>query len=211
LPDRVELAIGGGGAPVALPEPSQQVPGRVAVQQFLVVRAGVLADGLADQRSIRASCSSRAGSAAVATRTARRCSMGLPGVRSSSAAWLSGRCPAASSASTVRVAARLSQFSTVSGRPALARVSCSSRSSGRTCPPGPASSSPSWRRSWQRRQIPASRRPLAPQAAQAFQKPGSGTAQLAHNGAWRVPARMAASCPQREHSACQRAHARHHG
>ena len=48
LPDRVELAIGGGCAAVALPQPPQQVPGRVAVQQFLVVRAGVLADGLAD-------------------------------------------------------------------------------------------------------------------------------------------------------------------
>ena len=32
---------------------------------------------------------------------------------------------------------------------------------------------------------PGQQAPLAPQAAQAFQKPGSGTAQLAHNGAWR--------------------------
>jgi len=86
LPDRVELAIGGSRVAVALPQPAQQVPGRVAVQQFFVVRAGVLADGLADPAldpgQLLVAGRQRCGG----DQTARRCSMGLPGGRSSSAA-----------------------------------------------------------------------------------------------------------------------------
>jgi hypothetical protein len=48
VPDGVELPIGGGYAAVALPEPPQQVPGGVAVQEFFVVPACMPADGLAD-------------------------------------------------------------------------------------------------------------------------------------------------------------------
>jgi hypothetical protein len=55
------------------------------------------------------------------------------------------------------------------------------------------------------------RRPVVPHPVQVFQKPGSATAQSAHNGASRVPARTAASCPQREHSAQERAQAPHCG
>lgn len=54
-------------------------------------------------------------------------------------------------------------------------------------------------------------RSLVPQVGQVFQKLGSGTAQAAHKGDSRVPARMADHCRQREHSAQARAQARHHG
>ena len=54
-------------------------------------------------------------------------------------------------------------------------------------------------------------RPPVPQPGQVVQKLGSGTAQPAHNGASRVPARIASHCRQREHCIQARAHARHHG
>jgi hypothetical protein len=54
-------------------------------------------------------------------------------------------------------------------------------------------------------------RPVVPQPVHVVQKPGSGTAQSAHKGASRVPARAGATCPQREHAAQERAHAAHHG
>ena len=147
----------------------------------------------------------------MAARTLRRCSTGLLDGRSSRAAWLSGRCPVARSASTDLTVLRLSQCNTVAGRSTVASVWCRTCSSGRIWPLVSARSSLScwWR--WQRRQTPAMRPPLAPQVGQVFQKSGSGTAQPAHNGACRVPARTAPSCPQREHSAQERAHAPHHG
>jgi hypothetical protein len=46
--DQVELAVGGVGTAVALPEPPEHVPDRVSVQQFLLVRLGVLVEGVGD-------------------------------------------------------------------------------------------------------------------------------------------------------------------
>ncbi len=48
LADHIELTVGGWGAAVALPEPSQHVPDRVAVQQLFVFGVAALVDGLGD-------------------------------------------------------------------------------------------------------------------------------------------------------------------
>ena len=48
LADHVELAVGGLGAAVALPDPPQLVPDRVAAQQLPVPRVGALGESLGD-------------------------------------------------------------------------------------------------------------------------------------------------------------------
>ena len=69
-------------------------------------------------------CSSRGGSAPVATRTLRRCLIVLLSGSSSRAAWVRARSPAARSRKIAAAVFLFSQASTVSGRSLPARLSC---------------------------------------------------------------------------------------
>ena len=129
-------SLGSGGVHAAEPtaEPAQHVPGRVTVQDLFLPGIGVSGHGRAVHRSSCARCSSRAGSAPVATSTLRRCVRVLLAGSSSRTAWVSGRCPAASSASSARTWGRRSQPSAFSGR--RCRPGPAGRPAGRGDPPG---------------------------------------------------------------------------
>jgi hypothetical protein len=173
LADHVELAVGGVGVAVALSESAQKVPDRVAVQQLFVVRVAVLGDGAGDPSFDPSEVLVAGGECAGGTGTLRKCSSGLLGGKSSSAAWFSGPAPVARSASTDLTTSRLSQFNAVAGRSMLASVSCRTWSSGRIAPVVSASSPRScWCRR-QRLQAPAVSRPVVPQPVHVFQKPRS--------------------------------------
>ena len=154
------------------------------------------------QCSSRVRCSSRAGSAPVATRMARRCSTGLLGGIWSRAWWVSGRSPLARLARTAAAAFFDSQPSTVRGRSAEARVWWSTRSSARM---RPVPSSSSCRRRWSRVhrvQRPEARsRSRPPQVTHGGCGNGPAGRHAAHSGVSTVPPRTARTWPHPEQRA----------
>ena len=205
------LVVGGVGAADPVAQPAQDVPGRVAVQDLLLLPVGPAGDGLRDPAfeldEVLVAGGQRSGGDQDAAQVRQWFARGQFVERGMG----ERRRPAASSVSMVCEVALESQARTAAGRSVVASVWCRTCSSGRTLPvPSASSSSSRWRR-WQRRHAPAIRRPGLPQAGQVLKKPGPGTAQSPHSGASRVPARAGASCPHREHRARDRAHAPHRG
>lgn len=131
----------------------------------------------------------------------------LGGNNASSASWVRSRSPVASSVNTVRMLSRRSQVRTGSGGSVPTSASRSGCSRGRTWPSVSVSAASTRLRMWQRRHSPATRRSPVPQPGHVFSSVESPPAHAAHNGAARVPARMRARFPHREHSARNRTQA----